>query len=316
MSTLANLYVAIGAEIGDRFNAKVPQARLLLYINRAIKDLARDTNCLWDTSTISGQYDIKILDYAQLATDDTVITLQTSDDSSSSTYTEGVNWAAATSNTTTATNLAAALTAHANVVAYSVNEHVYVLTKFIRAEESADILITTLTSDSATSDLSITSGATKFNLETVISNFRVMRNASIVGGDLFFVPFSRQQYDNALSLSTGLTASFYSIMPESGSYQMYFKHKGANLAPSTVVNFDYLVHPTALSLSTESPPGILAHFDDAVISRTMYYYLKSIGDTQGMVMQGMVAKEEMKTVRRELRAQGESQAIGHFQKWY
>jgi len=361
MSTLANLYLAMGAEIGDRFNAEVPQPRLLQLINRAIKDLVRDTNCLWDASTISGQYDIKILDYTGVGR----ITIQTSDDSSSTDYA----WSSVTSNSVSATNLATALTAHANVVAYAVNEHVYVLTKYIASEESSDITISTLTplnvvtagafvsgtsytiltvgttdftaigasantigvtftatgagsgSGTATttadsSDVTITSGATKFNLESIISNFRIMKNITIAGGDIFFVPYSRQQYDNALSISTGLTANFYSIMPESGVYQMYFKHKGANLAPSSVITLDYYIHPTALSASTESPPGIFNHFDDIVINRSIYYYAKSQGDYQTMTLMRQLVNDDLKQVRSELRMQGESQAISHFQKWY
>jgi hypothetical protein len=362
MATLANLYLAIGSEIGDRFNAEVPQPRLLVLINRAIKDLARDTNCLWDTRTISGQYDIKILDYTGVGR----ITIQTSDDSSSTDYA----WSSVTSNSVSATNLATALTAHANVVAYAVNEHVYVLTKYIRAEESADITISTLTllnvvttgsfvtgvsytilnvgdttwtdigASSATigvtftatgsgdgttgtatttadsSGVSITSGATKFNLETIISNFRKMKNISVVGGDIFHVSFGRQQYDTALSISTGLTANFYSIVPESGTYQMYFKHNGADLAPATVITMNYLLHPTALSAVTDSPPGILDDFDDAVISRTMYYYMRSSADYRSMILQKQIADDTMKDIRYELRSQGEIQSITHFQKWY
>lgn len=321
MATLANLYLAIGAEIGDRFNAEVPQPRLLQLINRAIKDLARDTNCLWDTATISGLYDIKILDYAQLASDDTVITLKTSDDSASVTYTEngvggGTAWASITSNSATATSLATALNGHANVMAYAVNEHVYLLTKYVRAEESADITITTLSSSSDASDLSITSGAAKFKLPSIITNYRKIQNVYIAGGDVFHVPYARQHYDTALTISTGLTASFYNIVPESGTYQMYFKHKGANLSPASVITMDYLVHPSALSASTESPPGILADFDDAVISRTMYYYMKSTANYQAMILQKQMADDAMKDVRHELRTQGEVQSISHFQKWY
>lgn len=143
-----------------------------------------------------------------------------------------------------------------------------------------------------------------------------MRNVAIDAGDVFFMSWTRQQYDTGLAISSGFTSNAYNIMPESGVYQMYLKHNGGNLATGTVIKLDYYLHPTALSAVTESPPGILDDYDDAVISRTIYYYMKSQGKYDIMGLQLAIAKDLTKDMRHELRTQGEPQSIVHQNVWY
>jgi hypothetical protein len=71
-----------------------------------------------------------------------------------------------------------------------------------------------------------------------------------------------------------------------------------------------------LSAVTESPPGILDDYDDAVISRTIYYYMKSQGKYDIMGLQLAIAKDLTKDMRHELRTQGEPQSIVHQNVWY
>jgi len=103
--TVGELYRDIGREIGDPANVKVPTWILLTWINRAIKDVVRRTDCLYDIKVLTGLYRIKVLDYTGLSGKKVTVTI----DSTATDKTEGVDWTAATSNSTTATSLATAL---------------------------------------------------------------------------------------------------------------------------------------------------------------------------------------------------------------
>ena len=119
MPTVAELFRDIGDEIGDPSNARVPQWKLITWIDKAVKKAVRDTNCLWTRETLTGQRKITIVAFASLTAD--TITLVVSG------VTTTITIAAAASNTAMATAITAQLNAVTGVKAYSSGAIIYVV---------------------------------------------------------------------------------------------------------------------------------------------------------------------------------------------
>ncbi len=306
MSTVNELYRDIGDEIGDPGNARNPTWLILRWINKAINDSALLTNCLQNIVTISGERLITVLDFGALDIADAIITLQTSADAASTDYTEGVDWDAATSNAVTATNIATTLSRHNNTEAYSDGVMVYVCA-------TGGYTITTLTTDADVDEMTIAdNGYETFELNNILTGFRKAKNIYSTGQEIIFRPYTRQQYDRALIDTTYVGYGYY-IDP---SYKMYLKHAGVNVDSSVTFVVEYLYYPTTLSLSTESPPGILAHFDDLIIQKVKYYYYLSKAMLKEADVADSLYKRQISNVRYELRSQGEPQEIRQLLKWH
>lgn len=268
MATVSELYYDIGQRIGDPGNAQVKSWQLLKWINKAIRDTERVTKHLKANITLSGQYQITVKDYSSLATD--VITLQTSNDSAASTYTGGSEWTPATSNAQTASSIATALNAHADVYAYAGFDNDNTTYAYVYVLAGRGYIVDTLTCDADTDYLDIDdAGYEIIELSNIVSTFRQVRNIYDTANERFYVSYTRQQYDRTLC-DSGFTGYGYYVDP---LYKLYIKKGGGNLDSSDTFKMDYMYWSTALTTASQSPAGILQFYDELIVQRVLYYYI-------------------------------------------
>jgi len=306
MATVSNLYYDIGLRIGDPSNTKVESWQLLRWINSSIKDIVKKTDCLWNVEEVSGQQRIKVIDYSNLS--DVVISLKTSNDSSATDYTEGAgeDWLVGATNAATATAIAAILDAHADVFAYADSSYVYVGCL-------KGYTISTLTCDADEDYLTISDdGYVTFEMDNVLSSFRKVRNIYDTGEQLIYRPYDRQDYDRVLVDSNYAGYGYY----VDSSYKMWLLSEGSGLTSDGTFKLDYLYWNADLTAGSNSPEGILTHYDEVIIQRVMYYYFMSQGLYKEMHMANIIYRQLIRELQCEIRSQGEPLEIEHFYRWH
>ena len=301
MATPGEIFSALGIEVGDPYNSHVPATRLLVWLNRVLKEAVRETKCLWETDTISGLVDIEIVSYGDLSGD--VISLETSADAAATDYTEGVEWTAATSNTVTATALATALDLHSNVNAYSDGAHCYVCA-------NNGYVISTATSDADTDYITVTNGAEYYNLTELLTNFWQIEYVYDVDNARFYMPYNRKGY-----LYTKVDSESerygYSYVPEGGKSIMKLESAGVNLGYGYTVTIDYLQKPSSVSITSTAMPGILDDYEDLIVKGILYYYYNSTGEHEKAFAMKQIFQNECRLVRKYLRMHGRPMQLGH-----
>jgi len=314
MSTVANLYRDIGMEIGDPDNANIPHWQLLIWINKAIKDIVNKTKCLWKKLELTGQQKITIKDYSNLSGDIVTIVVDDGDDETTSTLTEGVDWTAATSNAATAASLETAIEAVTGLTSYvdlSDTAVVWVLATGIYQ------LASTITCDASTDYFTIgDAGYVWFNLEEIDSTFREMRNVYDTDeNSRLFRPVSRQQWDR-LSVQDNYSGFDFTVVNESGVWKLYVKANGGNFDSTYNFVMEYYYKPTVLTAATDSPPGLVDDHDEAIIRYVVREYHRKMGNfNEAAVARGEYILE-LRDIRRLLREQGEPQETNQFTQWY
>jgi hypothetical protein len=301
MSTVANLYRDIGQEIGDPGNALVPTWKLLTWINKAIHDIVVATNCLWTYNTITGAWRIAILDWDGLDGEENTVTITV--DETETELVEATDWDAETSNGLTASNLATALDAVTGVAAYADYDGGYVYVLGIDEYE-----ITALTCDAATTDLTIAdTGYETLELPSIFSNLRAVRNIYNVDDEVLYRPITRQQWDRYL-LYDDFDGYVYTV---TSNKDLWIKRNGENLTSSESIKIEYWTWETALTLATESPPGIIDDFDDIIVNRCVRRHLQNQRfDNPRAVEPTILSLDKeyarfIKDIKRELRSHGE-----------
>jgi len=298
MATVGELYRDIGEAIDDVGNVVHPAWKLLRWINKAIKDIVWRTDCLWTSNEIEGQRRIAILDYADLEAAGNILTV-TIDDVDTD-LTEGVDWDAATSNAVTATDLASAITALTNISAYADGAYVYVC--------GVNGSTTSIACDAATTDLTIAdAGYETFELANILTRFRIVKTIYNLTDGILYRSLTQNQYDRFV-MDSAFTSSVYTI---NANNLMSIKKGGGNLSSSNTVTIEHLQYPAELTLSSESPPGILSRFDDVIINRC----LKRVNEHKrvdnpsqvGNYLYGLDIEYErmIKQIKHELRSQGD-----------
>jgi len=304
MSTVANLYYDIGLRIGDPSNTKVETWQLLRWINLSIKDIVKKTDCLWAVDEVSGQKRIKVIDYSNLS--GAVISLKTSNDSAATDYTESSEWDRVTSNSVTAANIATALNSHTDVFAYADGVYVYVGC-------TGGYTLSTLTCDASTSYLTISDDGYKtFEMNNVLSNFRKVRNIYDTGEELIYRPYTRQDYNRVLVDSNYAGYGYY----VDSSYKMWILAEGGGITSDNTFKIDYLYWNTDLTSGSDTPEGILNHYDEIILERVMYYYYMSNGMYKEMQVADTVYRQLLRDLRYEIRSQGEPLEIEQFYQWH
>lgn len=311
MATVSEFCYDFGVRIGDPGNVKVESWQIQRWLNKAIRDTERRSNHLWAKITLSGQQCITVMDYSHLT--GATISLKTSNDSAAVDYVEGVGWDAATSNSTTATNIATALNAHADVEAYACFDNANTGYAYVYVMCRRGYTISTLTCDATVTYLTIANaGYEIFELDKIISNFRLMRTVYDTANARLYVPFTSQQYDRVLC-DSAYTGYGYYIDP---LYKMYIKKAGASLTSADTFDLNYLYWSTALSTATSSPQGILQYYDELLIQKVLYYYYQSIAQYDQMRVVDALYRIELKQLLQELRDQGEPQEVTQFYQWH
>lgn len=299
MSTAANIYTAFGIEVGDPANSLIPTQRLELWLNRVVKEAVERTNSIWDVVTISGLYDIEILTYTALTGN--TITLQTSEDTASTTYIID----SATSNSNMATEIAVQLDAHANVTAYASGAHVYVCVV------GGGTISSLTTNETDATAITLTNGAEFFNLATLITNFRRIEEVYSVDDDVHYKPCGYQEYMRCL-LDSAFDGYVYAIPVEAGSYMLYLKANGGNLLSSNTVTISHLLWPTSITSAATEMPGILSHHDDLVVKGMLYYYYNQKGQFEIAAAMRQMFERWCRQAKKEIRMQGKPQEMSHF----
>ena len=294
MATAGEAIGAFGVEIGDPFNSHVIPTRVLVWLNRVVAEAVRETKCLWETDRFSGLADIEIVDYSSLSAD--VISLKTSADSAATDYTEGSEWTAETSNTVTATNLAAALDVHPNVQSYSDGAHVYVCVKNGHT-------IAIITSDADTNYITVANGAEYFNLSEILTEFRRVEAVYDIANKRMYEPMDRRSYlytqlDSVAALYT------YTNPPESGKQIMKLEAGGISLLYSVSIYIDYFQKATAITTMSTDLPGLLSDYVDLIVKGILYHYYNSTGEHNKAITAKSLFLNECRLVRKDLRSHG------------
>lgn len=299
MSTAGNIYVAFGMEIGDPANTTIPPQRLNLWLNRVVKEAVERTNCLWDTVTVSGLYDIEIVDYSSLAAD--TITLKTSLYTTVSTYTI----AGAASNSAMATAIATQLIARTDIKAYSIGAHVYVCC-------IGGGTIETLTcSDSDTDHIVLTDGAESYKLSQIVTNIRRVEEVYSVDDSVHYKPVAYQEWARA-KMDSSFDGFLSAVMPEEGIDMLMLNAGGANLSSASMVTISHLLWPTAISTASTEMPGILNHHDDMIVKGMLYYYYSQKAQYETALGVRNIFERWCRQAKKELRMQGKPQELSHF----
>lgn len=311
MATLANLYRDIGIEIGDPGNALVPTWKLLTWINKAIHDIITRTNCLWTKNTITGAWRIAILDYSDL--EDALNTITVTVGSTETDLVESTDWDAETSNGVTASNLATALNTVTGVSAYADFDNAYV---YVLGIDEYDI--TALTSDAATTDLTIAdAGYESFELPEIFSTLRAVRNIYNVDDEVLYRPITRQQWDRYL-LYDDFDGYVYTV---TSNKDLWIKRNGANLTSSQSIIIEYWQWETPLTAATDSPPGIIDDFDEIIVNRCVRRHLQNQRfDNPRAVEKTILSLDQeytrfLKDIKRELRSHGEPHIQRFVYEW-
>jgi hypothetical protein len=306
MATVGVLYREIGLAIGDPANVSVKTWKLLNWINLAIEEGVRATNCLWATETLTGQREIVVLDYTGLED----ITITVTVDGTASVLTEmdaGGSFNAVTSNTQTATNITTALNTITGVKAYSSSATIRVLA-------TGGATIDSITTTALAADMTIADeGYETFLLTSFLTRFRRVNTIYEAGNDVIYEPYTRPQYDLALMQSSGFTGDIGYVSP---SNVLYLKKAGANLTGENQFTIDFLQTPAALTLATESPPGITADYTDYIVRKVCYYYYLTQGKYNDAKAMNALARQHEKEMRRDLRSQGDPLPTRHLIQWY
>jgi len=311
MATVAELYYNIGTRIQDPSNTRVEPWQLLRWINQAIRDTERKSNHLKANIQLSGQRRVVVKDYSSLSGD--ILSLKTSNDSAETDYTEASEWTAETSNAVTATNIATALDAHPDVEAYASFDNANTTYAYVYITSKRGYTISTFTSDADTDYMDVdNNGHEIFELSKIITNFRQVRNIYDTDQQLFYRPYTRQQYDRTQNDSEYAGYGYY-VDP---LYKMYIKIAGGNLDSGDTFKMDYSYWSTALTAATESPAGILAYFDELIIQKVMYYYFQSEAKYNDMNVADGLWRTEVKELQQEIKSQGELQPLKQFYQWH
>jgi hypothetical protein len=276
---------------------------LLVYINRAINDAVVRLNCLWDSTTLTGAYKITVVDYLGAGAAETItVTCGTAGAQVATLALPG-------SLVGFLTDIVAKLNALTGIRAWSEGvsaSAVYVV--------GVDDTISGIVTSMATTVVTIANaGYESIDLSGVLTRVRAVRNIYQAGGGVFYIPVNRQQFDIAMAQSSGFTDNVYYVAPD---YTLYIKAAGSNLTSSNSFTIDYYQYPASLTLASESPPGILATFDDLIIRRVLYYYYLSRGKYDEANVNNNLYERNIETVKQELRSHGEPQGSSSLYKWY
>ncbi len=294
MPTAAELFRDIGEEIGDPANAKYPQWKLMLWINKAIKQAVKDTNCLWATISLQGQRLITIISTSALAGD--TITLVVSGTTSIKTIA-----------TATQAGITALLNTVTGVKAYSSGtDKIYVLG--IDGYE-----ITSMTTNAGASELTIgDDGYETFDLSSILTAFRRVTAIYDATNDKLYQPLSRALYDRVL-IDSDYEGYGYFVSPDG---LMYLKAYGANATSATSFGINYLQFASEITLASSELPGPLNDHEGIIRAwvKQHYHYLQ--GDYQSMGLCYSIYKQLTADLRRQMRSQGEPLVMRHFYRWH
>jgi DNA-binding beta-propeller fold protein YncE len=296
MPTVAELYRDIGDEINDPSNARVEHWRLLGWINKAVAKACRDTNCLWATTSLTGQRMLTVVDYSVLAMEAISITVS------------GVAYpiiiAAAASNSAMATAIAVQLDAITGVASYADGANVYVL-------GIDDYEIDSITTSDSTNLTIADAGYEKFKLLSILTRFRRMGNIVDPTNGLIYDSVTRQRYDTAL-VDSGFAGYLYYVSPSS---ELYLKVAGANASSGVSFSVGYFQYPATL-VASDSLPALLNDHEECVIAYVKYLYHIRMGEYDKAKFEIGRYQEMTANLRREIRSQGEPQTQNQFLQMY
>ena len=298
MSTVAELYRDIGTEIGDEGNARVPTWKLLRWINKAIRDIVRKTYCLSATLEVTGSQEVEIVGYSALSGETVTVTV----DGTASVLTEGVGWTAATSNAATATSLATAVNAVTGLSAYADSLDTAVVVIVATGGYGLD---TIALSDETNTTTSAT-GRESLELENILTRFRLIENVYSTADEIIYRSYTRQQYDRLIT-NDSFDGYGYTV---NEANRLFIKRDGSNLGYGNSVFIDYYQWNATLTAASESPPGIIDDFDDAIVNRCMrQHMLNQRADNPKLSYETVVQydteyRQWIKDIKNELRSQG------------
>jgi len=313
MATVADLYRDIGTEIGDPSLANVFDWEILLLINKAVKDIANETNCLFETDQITGMYRIEVVDYSSLSGD--IITIQTSADSAASTYTEGSEWSAGATNAATAALIASSIhSRHSNIRAYSDGVYAYITVTggYTMSTCSVDSAATVMTASNSGYEIFSLKGILTEAFSTNTERFRKVRFITEAAASVLYESSTREQW-NRYQIDDGYTGYNYFISPDK---KMYIKTGGSNLKAASIIRIDYLYNPTALSAATDELPSLINDFPDAVVQRAAYYFWRSQGEFERSQVYNREYRFTLRDIKNEVKSQGVPLAIRQFYQWH
>lgn len=297
MSTMA----VIGRDFGERINdpalASTPFWKFLIFANKAIRDLVARTDCLVAKQTITGAIRLTVVDYTALSADTIVTTV----DGTATT----LIIAAAASNTAMATAIAVQLDAITGVEAYSSGAYVYAL-------GIDEYMIDSMTTSDTTNLVIEDDGYDTLTLPSILTNLRNVRNIYDTTNEILYAPLSTQQHDRTL-LDSNFVGYTWNV---DSSYNLSLKVAGANPTSQDQFVIDYWTWGAALTLHSESAPGVLAEWDEAVINRSLYYFYMTQAKMDMANICAGLFERDVRAIREQLRSHGEPQEQRLFYQWH
>lgn len=302
MATVGEIYRDFAYYIDDIGNDKIVTQRILRWINKAISESVSRLDSEWAIVQLTGQYKLTVVDYSGLS-GDVITSVQTT--AGTSAFTEGVNFTAATSNTVTAAAIATAINASSSHGAWSDGAVVYIC--------GLDDTFTSFTCDADTDYITIAdAGYEVFNIGTILTRFRRVHQIYDTTNECLYHSMTRAQYDRLL-IDSNNTAYAYYVSP---GRKLYLKADGSNVDSSGTFHIHYFQYPADLTLASESPPGLLADYDELILQRVLYYYYISQGMYNEANAAYTVFARELKRAQQEIWSQGEPQSVKQLYRWH